>query len=40
MDTIKTKIVLIELHLNSTVISKQTCLDHAEKKKKHDINST
>ena len=39
MDTIKTIIVLIELQLNSTVNSKQTFLDHAEKQK-HDINST
>ena len=31
MDTIKTIIVLIELQFNSTIDSKQTCLDHAEK---------
>ena len=31
MDTIETIIVLIELLFNSTVDSKQTCLDHAEK---------
>ena len=39
MDTIKTIIVLIELQLNSTVNSYQTCLDHGEVQK-HDINST
>ena len=39
MDTIKTIIVLIELQLNSTVNSYQTCLDHAEVQK-HDIIST
>ena len=34
MDTIKTISVLIELQLNSTVSSWQTCLDYAEKQKK------
>ena len=29
MDTIKKLILLIDLQLNSTVNSKQTCLDHA-----------
>ena len=39
MYIIKTIIVLIELQLNSTVNSLQTCLDHAEKLK-HDKDST
>ena len=39
MNTIKTIIVLIELQLNPTVNSLQTCLDHAEKQK-IDIDST
>ena len=39
IDTIKAIIVLIQLQLDSTVNSQQTCLDHAEKQK-HDINPT